>query len=345
MKYHVSVIVPVYNAEKYLQKCLDTLVNQTLDRIEIIAVNDCSPDNSLEILKNYQSKYGDKFQIINSPVNLKQGGARNLGIKKARGEYIGFVDPDDYVALDMFEKMYKVAKENEADIVTCDYFEVIGEEKIYRVNDLPEGNINKEVLKKILQRKYGWELWQQIYKKNLFIDNNIQFSENLYVTDLEIGGLIIMYANKINKVKEPLYYYVKHENATTSFKLNDKKIYDLITISDKRLQHFKNRNFYNEFKEELDYVYFWHVGVVSVFRCVNNFSKPQYNKIEELKMKLKYTIPDIKNNYYYKKSNIGVKILYFLLNRNKYVLVGILKIIMLIPPKLKNKMKNVIKKG
>lgn len=343
MGYKVSIILPVYNVEKFLKKCLESLVNQTLREIEIIAVNDCSTDNSLKILKEYQNQYGDKFQIINSKVNVKQGGARNLGIKAARGEFIGFVDPDDFVSLDMFEKMYHSATENNAEIVTCDYYEVTGETKIYKSNDLPEGILDKENKKKALQRKYGWELWQQLYKRELFIDNSIEFSENLYVTDLEIGALIIMYANKIVKIKEALYFYVKHDSATTSFKVNDKKIYDLLVVSDKRLQHFIDRNLYNEYKQEIDYIYFWHVCIVSVSRCILNFSKPQYEKMDEIKEKILTKIPDIKRNQYYIDSNLYTKLILLLLLKNKYALASILKGTKCLSPNLKNKVKNIIK--
>ncbi|WP_203289113.1 glycosyltransferase [Metabacillus sp. cB07] len=343
MGYKVSIILPIYNVEKFLKKCLETLVNQTLKDIEIIAVNDCSTDNSLKILHEYQSQYGDKFQIINSKDNVKQGGARNLGIKAARGEYVGFVDPDDYVTLDMFEKMYHSAIENNAEIVTCDYYEIIGETKIYKSNDLPEGILDKENKRIALQRKYGWELWQQIYKKELFTVNSIQFSENLYVTDLEIGALIVMYANRITKVKEALYFYVKHDSATTTFKVNDRKIYDLLVVSDKRINHFKERKLYDEYKQEIDYIYFWHVCIVSVSRCVLNFSKPQYKKIDEIKGKILINIPDIRNNRYYIDSNLYTKLILVLLFKNKYILASILKGSKILSPNLKNKVKNIIK--
>jgi len=114
----VSVIVPVYNVELYLEKCLDSLVNQTLKEIEIIVVNDGSPDNSQEII----DKYAKEYKNIKA-YKKKNGGlsdARNYGIKKASGEYIAFIDSDDYVRLDMYEKMYNKAKSGNFDMVVCD---------------------------------------------------------------------------------------------------------------------------------------------------------------------------------------------------------------------------------
>lgn len=346
MKYKISIIVPVYNVAKHIDKCLNTLLNQTMEEIEIITVNDKSSDNSLEILEKYKEKFGDKIKVVDLKQNLKQGGARNAGIEIASGDYIGFVDPDDYVELHMFEKLYKTAISENADIVTCDYYEVQknGDRIIYKSNNLPEGEITKEKLKKILLRKYGWELWQQLYKREIFTNNNIKFSENLYVTDLEIGALLIMFANKIAKVREALYYYVKHDNATTSFKIDDKKVFDLITVSEKRLTHFKIRNLYYDFHEELDYIYFWHVGIVSTFRCVVNFSKPQKYKIEEIKYMLENQVPNIRKNNYYKNSNSVVKLYYSLLFNNSTLLVFLLRLVKYIPTGLSEYIKKIFRK-
>ena len=117
----VSVIVPVWGVEEYIDKCLNSLVNQTLEDIEIIVVNDESPDNSQLIIDNYVKQYPDKVKSFVKK-NGGQGSARNFGLEKATGEYIGYVDSDDYIALDMYEKLYKKAKKEKADVVICDNF-------------------------------------------------------------------------------------------------------------------------------------------------------------------------------------------------------------------------------
>ena len=119
----VSVIIPVYNVEDYLEKCLDSVINQTLKDIEIIVVNDGSPDNSQKIIDKYRKK--DKRIISVMKENGGQASARNLGIKKSHGEFLCFVDSDDWIELDMLEVLYNNAKENHSDIVTCDYFRVM----------------------------------------------------------------------------------------------------------------------------------------------------------------------------------------------------------------------------
>lgn len=119
----LSVIVPVYNmaAEGKLNFCMDSLVNQTVQDIEIIAVDDASADQSLEILRTYQERYPDKVKVIACPVNRKQGGAKNTGLKAASGEWIGFIDSDDWVAPDFYERLLKRADETGADVAGCDY--------------------------------------------------------------------------------------------------------------------------------------------------------------------------------------------------------------------------------
>ena len=117
----VSVIVPAFNTEKYLHRCLDSLVNQTLKDIEIIVVNDCSTDNSRKILDYYEEKYKSILKVFHNESNRGIGYSRNLGMEKAEGEYLCFLDSDDWVKLDMYEKMYKKAKLESLDLVICNY--------------------------------------------------------------------------------------------------------------------------------------------------------------------------------------------------------------------------------
>ena len=115
-KIKISVVIPVYNVEPFIKQCLDSLINQTLKEIEIILVDDCSTDSSGEICDEYAAK-DNRVVVIHNKKNIRQGLSRNKGIEIAKGEYIGFVDPDDWVDLDFFEKLYNTAKKNNSDIV------------------------------------------------------------------------------------------------------------------------------------------------------------------------------------------------------------------------------------
>ena len=164
----ISIIVPVYNAEKYLVKCLDSLVNQTKKNIEIILVNDGSKDKSIDILNEYKEKYPDMITII-SQENQGQSAARNSGIENATGKYIAFVDSDDYVSKNMFEKLYEKAIEKDYDIVASNVNCVYPDKnlEIHSGVDFESTEMTKEEKSKLLLNMYT-VVWNKIYKREIF---------------------------------------------------------------------------------------------------------------------------------------------------------------------------------
>lgn len=210
----LSVIVPVYNVEQYLSKCLDSLINQTIEDIEIICVNDGSTDNSLEILTNYAQK--DKRIKVLNQTNKGQSAARNLAISTAAGEYLGFVDSDDWVDLDFFEKLYNAAKKYDADIA-CAGFKRCGkikktvrksfkEEKIYTdIND-------KLRLDKIPDHNY---IWNKIYKREKW---DFVFTEGRYFEDIAILIKILYKLKTLVTVPQTYYNYRKNPHSTVTLK-------------------------------------------------------------------------------------------------------------------------------
>lgn len=211
----VSVIIPVYNVAEYLRKCLDSCINQTLKEIEFICVNDGSTDNSLDILNEYALR--DPRVIVVTQANQKQGAARNAGIKLARGEYIGFVDSDDYVDFDYFEKLYSVAKKFEADIAVAS---IIKHKKNYRKYNV-RYKIEK-VANKLQERIRLCEdkthrffyAWNKIYRANFIIGNGIEFSTGRIYEDVIFAIKAIYYANKVVSVYGTEYHYISHANST-----------------------------------------------------------------------------------------------------------------------------------
>ena len=134
MKSEISVIIPVYNAEKFIIKCLDSVINQTFQDIEIICIDDCSTDNSKQILKDFASK-DSRIKTIFFDKNKKQGGARNAGLDIAQGKYVTFVDADDYIEPTMLEKMYKAAERNYCDLVIANIKNVALDENSNNLKD------------------------------------------------------------------------------------------------------------------------------------------------------------------------------------------------------------------
>ena len=257
----VSIIVPVYNVEKYLTKCLTTLVEQTLDDYEIIVVNDGSPDNSQEIIDDFKEKYPEKIKSF-----IKENGglsdARNFGIKKATGDYIGFVDSDDYVNENMFEKLYKKAKSKKADMVVCSYNSVfldkkgdVKKSKASKIENTPAFGKSIYESPDILAYSRSFA-WNKLYKRELF--NDFQFPTGQIYEDSAVVYNILSAANKVVAVSEPLYNYVgKREGAITA--TVDKRIFDVFKSCDSIIKYYKKIGQFETFKDQIEYLCIVHV--------------------------------------------------------------------------------------
>ena len=210
----VSVIIPVYNVEKYLRECLDSIVNQTLKEIEIICVDDGSADNSLKILQEYAAK-DSRIILIVSKQNNGGGWARNQGLKIAQGEYLGFVDGDDFCATDFCEKMYTASKQRDLDIVICmaNRFDTITgntELMTYSLDRdmLPDKDIfnYKDMPEHIFNFSQNWN-WNKFFKRSFVEQNNITFQEIHRTNDLLFTCKALMLAKRISTVQEALINY------------------------------------------------------------------------------------------------------------------------------------------
>ena len=211
----ISVIIPIYNVEQYLAKCLDSLVNQTLKDIEIICVNDCSTDNSLSIIEDYASK-DNRIKIIDLKENSGAAVARNKGLEIAEGEYLGFVDPDDYVDLNFYEELYKKAIEDEADIVKAalKIMDIEGKKTISQLNNIIKKSNNKF--------DFSHEWWCAIYKKKLIDENNIVFpNECRKAQDIVFLNRCLIFSKKLSLIDNVFYYYIKREGSLDSSKLKE----------------------------------------------------------------------------------------------------------------------------
>lgn len=245
MKPIISIIIPVYNVEEYLRKCLDSCINQTFNDIEVIVVNDCSPDNSDKIMKEYEKKYPDIIKCLYLTKNLRQGGARNKGLEIAEGEYILFVDSDDYVANDMCEKLYKSACSNDADVVICDYFRVVNNTCVKKSQFDIDVKGMKDLSKNILfdyRIKPG--ICCKLFRKKLILCK--KFPENVYYEDLSVTMVWLLSAKKINYIKDPLYYYSYRENSV----ICEKNYFTTLQYANaliRLIENFKNANMYEKY--------------------------------------------------------------------------------------------------
>lgn len=210
MEIKVSVIVAMYNSEKYLDKCIMSLLAQTLDDFEIILVNDCSPDHSLEIAQKYSNAYPEKVKVINHTVNLRAGGARNNGLRNSRGKYVWFVDADDWLAPTALEEAYSLAEKNNCDVVSVDYYEIISDDAdpISLQEAVPDSCAGKMDIEK--QNRYIADCkggFSKLIRRDFLEQNKLYYPEGIRYEDNGIVPLIGAVATEIATIHKGLYYY------------------------------------------------------------------------------------------------------------------------------------------
>jgi glycosyltransferase involved in cell wall biosynthesis len=207
----VSIIIPVYNVADYLCRCLDSCVNQTLQEIEIIMVNDCSPDlRDTEIMKKYEERFPDKVRCIWHENNKLLGAARNTGIRSARGKFVYCVDSDDYIDLELCEKMYNAIILENAEMAVCDTNRI--EKNIIIKNWESNGNFNTSDLCERMRNIRMTATWVIMIKKSVIDNNDLYFTEHIGFEDA-ICALWYLASKKIVRVNESLYYYCIRDNS------------------------------------------------------------------------------------------------------------------------------------
>lgn len=296
----ISVIIPVYNSSTYLRKCLDSVVNQTLKDIEIIVINDGSTDDSKNIIEEYLCKY--KNIIFIDQENKGIGKTRNIGIKKATGEYITFVDSDDYIKENMLEEYYKYAKKHNFDLVIGSYIKKINnKEIIFENNKFKTGNV-KTTPQILYLIEYG--PWAKLYKREMLINNNIYFDEKRKYEDMPFVSKALLKSKLIGQIIEPYYYYIIHNNSETT--TMDKRVFDILDIL-KEIKDYYKREYY--LRDELDYVI---IDKITTYMLQQRVQKDNKLRIEFIDAGYAFLNKNIKNwrgNKYYKKTNFLKRII------------------------------------
>ena len=276
----ISIIIPVYNVEKYIEKCITSLINQTISEIEFIFVNDGSPDNSVNIIKKWMEK-DKRIKLINKE-NGGQASARNLGLVEAKGEYISFLDSDDYVKEEMYEKMYNKAKEHDLDIVICNYF-LTYKDKIVAAKN----NITTKLEKVISPNEYILltpSPWNKIIRKSYLEELNFKFPEGIIYEDYASIPTLVLNKPKVLYINDCLHYYVQSESSTTRNQEYKEK-YENIFLATKYLYDKMINKGYNE---ELEYLITYHF----LYLASLNFLKyKKYKNIDKIANDMKSYFP------------------------------------------------------
>lgn len=243
----ISVIVPVYNVEKYIEKCLDSLINQTLKEIEIICVDDCGTDNSVTIVKKYMQQ-DKRIKLIQHKKNSGSSAARNTGIKNTSTPYIMFCDSDDFYKPDMCEKMYHAINSSKADIACCGCQIIYqakhelkaSDDEYYRIKFKGIADIDGKIIKNT-----DVSAWNKIYRRDLIEKYRIEYPEGLWYEDADFFFKYMSVAKKVFFVPEALYCYMRRENSIMdkTFQHSIKALDHLKIMNDVRQFLIKNNLF------------------------------------------------------------------------------------------------------
>lgn len=302
----VTIVVPMYNVEKYIEKCIDSLTNQTYKNIEIIIVNDGTKDNSLTIAEE-KAKEDNRIKII-SQSNQGLSAARNMGIDNASGDYICFVDSDDFVHPDYIKLLLETILKNNADISVCDFFYIDDKGNIWKRKE-KENKLynNEEALKDIFSQEQNTEImtWNKLYKIQLFRDNKIYFPIGRYHEDNFTTYKLYYYAKKIVMISNELYYYLQRNNSIMGQKFNKKRL-DIIEAIEETKEFFKDKKI--NLCEEIQCY-----EIMTKINILNNMIRDKYKdaeRIEIIKDIRKNKKEYMKNKYIDRKMKIAIILLF-----------------------------------
>ena len=293
-KVDISIVVPVYNAEKYLDRCLTSLVEQTKKEIEIIIINDGSTDNSEKVIKKFKD---DRIKYIKN-TNQGIGATRNEGIAKATGKYLMFIDSDDYLEENTCELLFNKAEKDNLDMVVCDFYREneTGEKKKEKITTFENTTIKEtpELLYKI-----NMSPWNKLYKTKMIKDNNVYFEEDLKYEDTPFVFISMDKAKKIGKIDKCLNHYIIHSNSETT--VRDERCFDIFEIIRIVRDYFEDKKYA---KESLNRWIIWIVTNFTIQQRNQEDIHIAMNFIDHAFNYLKAIVPDYKNNKYYEGRGI-----------------------------------------
>ena len=308
----LSIILPVYNVEDYLEECLDSLINQDYQNYEIIAVNDGSKDNSLKILKKYEKKYPQLLKVYDKE-NGGLSSARNYGIDKSKGEYLFFVDSDDCILPNSLKILDKYLNKKNDIIVFPFLVGATVENSNFELMSNPNLKDNQ---KRFITAKPC--ATNKVCKKTLFTENNITFLEGVYYEDLATTPKLTLITNKIIFIDEPLYFYRTRPNSIMNNKKYNPKVDAIFKVLEQLREYFNNK-----YQEELEYLHIEHLLRSASIRYMDfQNCQPQLDKIVST---IKENYPNWRKNKYYQNESFKKKIMCNLFYNKKYKIISLLR--------------------
>lgn len=301
MKPYISVIVPCYNATSFLERCFEGFLNQTIgfEHLQVIFVDDCSTDDTWEQLIVFEKKYPEQVTIVHNEENIRQGGAREVGLQYALADYVAFMDVDDELSCSIYEKMYEAIRKHQCDVVKCGHVRKLagqecntaqenGTEQVIRINSAEDRR------KMILEETLGHAVWDKLFDLKYWRENEIHFPWNIAYEDIPVGIQLHMTVQSVCILEDVLYYYIVNPDSTILSK--DKTYhYDILKANDYKWQIIINNELYRQYEKELKFDYI----VTGFYECMKvlllRFSKVPYDMYVALREIVRERVPDYRD--------------------------------------------------
>lgn len=311
----ISIIIPCYNVEKYVDRCFDSLLSQTIgfERLEIIFIDDCSTDGTWEKLITIEKSYSESVIIIHCDENGRQGTARNIGLQYASAPYIGFVDSDDWVEPDMYEKLYEKMVTYQCDIVKCQSWRdsaqnchdtAQSDRKIApKLTGEPDRQFKIDTVDKrkifIACSSIGSAVWDKLFAREFLLQNHIFFPEGVAYEDNFFTALVYYYAKNIYFLEERLYHYYVNL-ASTTLSADAAHHFEILTVHKMMWEECESRGFMNEYRKEVEYQFLTLCYLTAMKMISLRFATAPYDFFLQLKDETVKRIPDYHANPYIK---------------------------------------------
>lgn len=299
----LSIIVPVHNmvADNKLEYCLNSLLCQTIPDYEIIAIDDASTDDSLAVLKSYEEKYPKVLKVLALEENHRQGGAKNAGLDICKGEYIGFVDSDDWVLPDMFERLIKAAEEKDADMAACN-LTCVYEHTMEIAENVPsmDADMNGELTPDKLKRLifHSGALVCRVFRRHMFMEPKLRFPEHMFYEDNAIGTELLFRAKRIAYINEPMYFYLQNAQSTVHT-INEEKCKDRLEAMRMMVRMAKAGNYLEPYYAELEYKFINLFYQNTLFSYMQGKQRKKLSFIRSMGKEMKEYFPEFEKNAYY----------------------------------------------
>lgn len=289
-------------------RCFDSLKAQTigLDKLQLIFVDDASTDSTWQILQEIEKDAPESVCVVQLAQNLRQGGARNVGLDYAAGSYIGFVDADDWVEPDMFECLYNAIVTDESDLAFCRYVRDNAKGDLFLTE--PQKSTSKKNRKLliltddqrtdfIVSNAIGYGVWDKLFRKDFLLDNQIFFPEHLAYEDIFFGSLVYLYAKGVSMVERRLYHYYINDSSTVLGR-NQVHHKDIFDINYMKWEIYENRGFLDKFREALEFDFIMSYYMAGFKILALRFDEIPYDDFMKLKKGTLERVPDFENNSY-----------------------------------------------